>query len=59
MKKVLFGLMACATLLAVSCDTNDITTNDELYEQGVEKSKVTINNKQAVEKSKVTINNKG
>lgn len=41
MKKVVFGLLACATLLAVSCETNDVAAEDQLYEQGIEKSKLT------------------
>ncbi len=58
MKKILFGLMAFATLLVVSCESNDIANDDQLYEQGVEKSKVRIDNKQSVEKSKVRIDNR-
>jgi hypothetical protein len=40
MKKVVFGLLACATLLVVSCETNDIAENDAVYEQGVDKTKI-------------------
>ncbi len=40
MKKVVFGLMACATLLAVSCETTDVASEDQLYEQGVDKSQL-------------------
>ncbi|SDE28228.1 hypothetical protein SAMN05421636_104218 [Pricia antarctica] len=40
MKKVLFGLMACATLLVVSCESNDNANDDQLYEQGVDKTKI-------------------
>jgi len=32
MKKVLFGLMACATLLVVSCESNDTSNDDSLYQ---------------------------
>ncbi len=39
MKKFLFGLMACVTLLAVSCD-NNTAEEDNLYEQGVDKRKI-------------------
>jgi hypothetical protein len=52
-KKIFYGLFACAFLVGVSCTTE----NDELYGNGVEKSKVRITNKQSVEKSKVRINN--
>ena len=46
MKKVLFGLLACATLLAVSCETNDIAADDAVYEEGVDRTKVRTNNRQ-------------
>ena len=32
MKKVVFGLLACATLLAVSCETTDTSSDDSLYQ---------------------------
>jgi len=32
MKKVLFGLIACATLLIVSCESNDTADDDSLYQ---------------------------
>ncbi|WP_373517157.1 hypothetical protein [Pricia sp.] len=55
MKKVVFGLMACATLLIVSCETNDIANDDQLYEQGVDKTKIPSQaNKQSfVDKTKI------
>jgi hypothetical protein len=53
-RKIFYGLFACAFLVGISC-TSD---SSDLYESGVEKSKVRINNKQSVEKSKVRINNK-
>ena len=53
-RKFFFGLFACAFLVGVSCTTD----NSDLYETGVEKSKVRITNKQSVEKSKVRISNK-
>ncbi len=40
MKKVVFGLMACASLLVISCETNDTANDDQLYEQGVDKTKI-------------------
>ncbi len=40
MKKVVFGLLACATLLTVSCETNDTASVDQLYEQGVDKTQL-------------------
>lgn len=52
-RKLLFGLFALGVLTGVSCTTD----NDDLYENGVEKSKIRITNNQSVEKSKVRINN--
>ena len=40
MRRILFGLLACVTLLAVSCETNDTASDDQLYEVGVDKGKV-------------------
>ncbi len=54
MKKVVFGLMACATLLIVSCETNDLASDDQLYEQGVDKTKIPSQAKQGfVDKTKI------
>ena len=52
-KKLFYGLLACAILMGASCTTD----NDDLYESGVDKSKVRITNNQSVDKSKVRINN--
>lgn len=41
MKKVVFGLLACVTLLAVSCETTDTASDDQLYETGIRKGDVT------------------
>ena len=40
MKKFVFGLLACVTLLAVSCETNNIAEDDVVYEVGVDKTKI-------------------
>ena len=40
MKRLLFGLLACVTLMAVSCEPNSTTDEDQLYEQGVDKTKI-------------------
>lgn len=42
MKKLLFGLMACGLLLAVSCEPNNTSDEDTLYKDGVEKSDISI-----------------
>jgi len=41
MKRLIFGLLACVTLMAVSCEPNSTADEDQLYEQGVDKSKIT------------------
>lgn len=40
-KRFIFGLLACVTLLAVSCEPNNTAEEDDLYEVGVDKSKLT------------------
>lgn len=47
--------MACATLLVVSCESNDVASDDQLYEQGVDKTKIPSQaNKQSfVDKTKI------
>ncbi|MGB5666456.1 MAG: hypothetical protein WBM53_06395 [Maribacter sp.] len=40
MKRLIFGLMACVTLLAVSCEPNSTADEDQLYEQGIHKDKL-------------------
>jgi hypothetical protein len=39
-KRIFFGLMACVTLLAVSCETTNTSDEDNLYEVGVDKTKI-------------------
>ena len=41
MKKILFGLVACISLMALSCEPNSTADEDQLYEQGVDKTKIT------------------
>ena len=55
-RKLIFGLFAMATLLIASCTTE--TSDVELYENGVEKYKITKSNK-SIEKWKITKNNSG
>lgn len=40
MKKLLFGLLACVALMAVSCEPNSTAEEDQLYEQGIHKDKI-------------------
>ena len=40
MKRLLFGFLACVTLMAVSCEPNSTADEDNLYEQGVDKTKL-------------------
>ncbi len=39
-KRIIFGLLACVTLMAVSCEPNSTADEDELYEVGIRKDKV-------------------
>lgn len=39
-KRIIFGLLACVTLLAVSCEPNNLADEDKLYEDGVDKTKL-------------------
>lgn len=41
-KRIIFGLLAFMTLLAVACEPNSTADEDELYEVGVEKSDISI-----------------
>lgn len=36
-KRFIFGLLACVTLLAVSCEPSNTSEEDDLYEVGVDK----------------------
>lgn len=40
MKRILFGLLACGTLMAVSCEPNNTAEEDQLYEQGIDKKDI-------------------
>jgi len=53
MRKFVFGLMACVTLLAVSCETSDIAADDLVYENGVDKTKLINGDKKSVDKTKL------
>ena len=39
-KKIIFGMLACLSLLAVSCEPNSTADEDQLNEVGIEKSKL-------------------
>jgi hypothetical protein len=52
-RKLFYGILTCVILMGVGCTTD----SDDLYESGVDKSKVRINNAYSVDKSKVRINN--
>ncbi len=47
-KKLFFGICTCLILMAAACTPN--TADDQLYENGVDKSKIPS---QAVDKSKI------
>ena len=40
MKRIIFGLLACLTLVAVSCQPNSTADEDQLYEVGLDKTKI-------------------
>ncbi len=40
MKNLLFAILACVTLLAVSCEPTSTADEDQLYEQGIDKTKI-------------------
>ncbi|MBT8306457.1 MAG: hypothetical protein KJN85_05940 [Maribacter sp.] len=42
MKRFVFGLLACITLMAVSCEPNNTAEEDQLYEEGIDKDKLRI-----------------
>ncbi|MEM9143461.1 MAG: hypothetical protein AAGA86_10775 [Bacteroidota bacterium] len=42
MKRLVYGVVACVTLLAVSCEPNDTAEDAELYEQGVDRRNVRL-----------------
>lgn len=52
-KKFLYGFLACMVLIAAAC--TDDSADNAVYEQGVDKTKVTTSN--SVDKSKVTTSN--
>ena len=39
-KRIIFGLIACLLLVAVSCEPNSTAQDDDLYEVGVDKTKI-------------------
>lgn len=41
MKRLLFGILACVTLMAASCEPNSTADEDQLYEEGIRKGDVT------------------
>ncbi len=42
MKRLIFGILACVTLMAVSCEPNNTADEDQLYEQGIDKKSVKL-----------------
>ncbi len=52
-KKILAGVFTCLILMAASCTTD--TADDNAYEEGVNRSKITKTN--SVDRSKITTTN--
>jgi hypothetical protein len=42
MKRYVFGLLACLTLVAVSCEPNNTAEEDQLYEQSIDRTKIKV-----------------
>jgi len=57
MKKFAFALVACIALSTVSCETSDISEDDAVYEQGVDRTKIRTTNRKSVDLSKVELSN--
>lgn len=57
MKKFVFALVGCVALSTVSCETNNISEEDAVYEQGVDRTKIRTTNRKAVDLSKVDLVN--
>ena len=53
-RKLFFAILTIGILSGAAC-TSD---NNELYEQSVDKTKITKDNKQSVDKTKITKDNK-
>lgn len=39
-KRIIFGLLACVTLLAVSCEPNNSAEGDPIFEEGIDKASI-------------------
>lgn len=39
-KRFIFGVLACVTLLAVSCEPSNTSEEDDLYEVGIDKKSI-------------------
>ena len=57
-RKILFAVLASASLFVASCTQNSTAEEDQLYQDGVDRTKVTTNNKQSVDRTKITTSNK-
>lgn len=44
-KRFFFGLLACVTLMAVSCEPNNAAEGDVIYEEGINKGSITPHKK--------------
>lgn len=43
-KKLIFAVLASATLLAISCSPNTTSDDDQLYDQGIDRKKMVRRN---------------
>lgn len=55
-KRIIFGLMATVTLIAVSCEPNTTAQEDELYEVGIDKSSIVLKEQSSdIDKSSIVL----
>lgn len=58
-KRILLAVLASSALFAASCSTNSTADEDQLYQDGVDRTKITTSNrKEAVDRTKITTSNR-
>jgi hypothetical protein len=53
--KLFYGLLACLVLFVAACTEN--TADDAIYEQGIDKNKIILDNKNSIDKNKIILEN--
>ncbi len=54
--RIVFGIMTCLLLVAVSCEPNSTAQQDDLYEVGIDKSSIVLKNSD-IDKSSIVLKN--